>query len=338
MTTAFFTEAALDGHTWHGHVEHAGRLQAVRQLYEESGVLADLQAVTATPATPEQLARVHHQPYLDVLEKTSHLKHPAQLDADTYILPASFALAKLAAGGVIRVVEAVLTGQAQNGIAAVRPPGHHATPERGMGFCLLNNIAIAARHAYTTYDLQRVAIVDFDVHHGNGTQDAFYVDPKVLFISSHQSPLYPGTGMLEEAGAGTIINAPLPAGTGDQGFRTLYEEALFPALKRYQPQLILVSAGFDAHWDDPLASLQLSLSGFNFLTRRLIETAGELCNGRIVFVMEGGYNLTVLSHGWLNIAYALLGRDEMRDPLGMSKVDRPLSTPLLQRIRELHGL
>lgn len=342
MTTVFFTDSRFAAHTQPGHPEHAGRLEAVYQLLEQTSVLEDLQRIEAQPASDAQLLAVHTQPYLDLLAKTAQLPHAAMLGLDTYIVPQSYELARLAVGGVIAIVEAVVRGTADNGMACVRPPGHHATPTMGMGFCLLSNIAIAARHALAVGGLERIAIVDFDVHHGNGTQDALYDEPKVLFISSHQSPLYPGTGAMTEigsgAGRGFTANIPLPPFTGDSGIQQVYDEFVAAMLTRYQPQLILVSAGFDAHWRDPLAQLQLSLEGYAHLTRGLMRAAHNLCGGKIVFVMEGGYDLTALSHGWLNIAYALLERDEISDPLGSAAEERPLPDGFLDRLREIHGL
>lgn len=342
MTTAFFTDEQFSVHTLQGHPEHAGRLEAVIRLYREKGIWEQVYRVAASPATDEQLLRVHTAHHLDVLKSVSRLDHPAMLEMDTYVVPASYELARMAAGGVIAVVDAVLRGEADNGIAAVRPPGHHATPARAMGFCLLSNVAIAARHARAVHHLERVAIVDFDVHHGNGTQDALYNDPNILFMSSHQSPLYPGTGAIHEigsgAGKGFTANAPLAPGVGDEGIQELYEKFLWPLMRRFQPQLILVSAGFDAHWRDPLANLMFTLTGFDHITRELLHMAQEFCNGKIVFVMEGGYDLEVLSHGWLNIAHALLGSSEVSDPVGVYRQSRGLPPGLLQRLLEIHEL
>jgi acetoin utilization deacetylase AcuC-like enzyme len=211
-----------------------------------------------------------------------------------------------------------------------------------MGFCLLNNIAIAARHAQRAHGIAQVLIVDFDVHHGNGTQDALYDDPSIMFISTHQSPLYPGTGMIGEtgygAGTGYTLNIPLPPGVGDSGYTTVFDHIVLPAARCFDPQLILVSAGFDAHWADPLANMRLSLAGFSALTRSLITLAQELCAGRIVFVLEGGYNLQVLSHGWANIARALLGQPDGDDPIGAASGHEPALTALLDRVRHVHKL
>lgn len=341
MTTAFFTEPRFQLHTQAGHPEHAGRLTAVVDLLEQYQLLDDLHQIEAQPATDEQILAVHKQNYLDFLASTALLDGGTFLGMDTYIMPESYELARLAAGGVCAIVDAILHGEANNGIAAVRPPGHHATPSQGMGFCLFSNIAIAAKHARQRFGLQRIAIVDFDVHHGNGTQDALY-DDDILFISSHQSPLYPGTGRINETGKrtgqGYTVNIPLPAGTGDDAFEALYTGFVSDVLRRDQPQLLLISAGFDAHFVDPLANLHLSLSGFHQISRHLMTLADELCGGKIAFVMEGGYDLTALSHGWLNIAYGLLGQDHFQDPIGHAPRQKPLDTQLVEQLREIHDL
>ena len=342
MTTAFFTDKRFAAHTYAGHPEHAGRLEAVIQRLQTGGVWDALHHISAEPANDEQLLAVHTRRYLDELAATAKIPGGTHLGVDTYIVPESYELARLAAGGVISVVDAVMKGEADNGIAAVRPPGHHATPTTGMGFCLLSNIAIAARHALNAHHLERVAIVDFDVHHGNGTQGALYNSKNVLFVSSHQSPLYPGTGGMDETGSGEgkgfTVNIPLPPGTGDPGIMRVYEEIVIPILQRYDPQLVLVSAGFDAHWVDPLAQLELSSHGFDYITRILIKFARSACEGRIIFVMEGGYDLNALSFGWLNIASALLDRDSIPDPYGAAKNARMLPDSLLKNLKSVHSL
>lgn len=264
------------------------------------------------------------------------------LDPDTYALPETGEIARLSAGGVVLAVDAVLSGQVHNAMACVRPPGHHALVERGMGFCILGNVPIAIKHAQKKFGVERVLVVDFDVHHGNGTQDMFYSDPSVLFVSTHQYPFYPGTGRAEETGAGqgrgTTLNIPLPPGVGDEGFAQIYEQLVWPAARQFRPELIIVSAGFDAHWRDPLAQLRLSLTGYAHITRELIRMATELCSGKIVFAMEGGYDLEALSHGWRNIAHALLGESEVSDPLGVRQGDEPNLQPLIDYLRHLHTL
>ena len=216
------------------------------------------------------------------------------LDPDTVLSPGSAEAALRAAGAAIAAVDAVLGGDAQRAFCAVRPPGHHATRNTPMGFCLFNSIAAAALHALDAYGLERVAIVDFDVHHGNGTQAIFEADPRVLFVSSHQVPLYPDSGYADETGVGNIINAPLPPGAGGDAFRAAWSNMLLPALDRFRPQLLLVSAGFDAHRRDPLAQLELEADDYAWLTRELVAIADRHANGRIVSLLEGGYDLQAL--------------------------------------------
>lgn len=219
----------------------------------------------------------------------------AALDADTIVSPGSGQAALRAVGAVTSAVDAVLRGEAQNAFCAIRPPGHHAEPDQAMGFCLFNSIAIAACHAQAAHGITRVAIVDFDVHHGNGTQAAAQTDPNLFFASSHQYPLYPGTGAAEETGVGNIVNVPLPAGSEGQTFRRAFETRILPALDAFAPELLLVSAGFDAHRADPLAGLELEEDDFGWVTARLTEAAGRHAQGRLVSVLEGGYDLKALA-------------------------------------------
>jgi acetoin utilization deacetylase AcuC-like enzyme len=237
---------------------------------------------------------------------------------------------------------AVIDGRVNNAFALVRPPGHHAMPGHGMGFCLFGNVAVAAQAARQDRGLERVLIVDFDVHHGNGTQAMFEEDPAVCFISTHQYPYYPGTGAAREvgrgAGQGTVVNIPLSPGAGDRVFQQVYQQVVIPVARRFAPDLVLVSAGFDAHWDDPLAGLGLSLGGYAWITRTLVELAAELCGGRIVFTLEGGYHLEVLSHAVLNSFHALLGEAVVEDPLGPSHGSEPDVAEYIVALRRLHGL
>ena len=251
------------------------------------------------PTSRTELNAAHQPGYIHGL-KQAMSRAPGYVDsAPTYIVPESFEVARLAAGGAIRAVEAVLSGEAISAFALVRPPGHHAVADQPMGFCLFNNVAVAARHARLQPGIERVLIVDFDVHHGNGTQDIFYDDPSVLFISSHQEGIYPGTGALDETGAGAgqgfNINLPLPDGAGDDAFERLTAEIIAPAAARFRPNLMLVSAGFDAHWLDPLAGLQLTLNGYARLARSLAQIAQESCGGRLALTLEGGYHLRALA-------------------------------------------
>jgi acetoin utilization deacetylase AcuC-like enzyme len=342
MITAFVTDARFAAHTMDGHPEYAARLTMIQATLEQQGVLDRLAQVEAEPVPEAFLHTVHTGDYLRLLEKTSRMASAAMLGLDTYVTPQSYEIARLAVGGVLNVVDAVMSGDADNGLAAIRPPGHHATPSRGMGFCLLNNIALAARHAQQAYPIERVLIVDYDVHHGNGTQEIFYDDPTVLYISTHQSPLYPGTGPIHEvgegAGHGFTINAALPPGVGDLGYARVFDQIVIPAARRYQPELILVSGGYDAHWADPLANMMLSLAGYTHMDRALLALAGELCDGRIVFVLEGGYNLQVLGNAWANVARVLLGDDAIEDVVGPAERTEPSIELTLDRLKQIHNL
>jgi acetoin utilization deacetylase AcuC-like enzyme len=248
----------------------------------------------------------------------------------------------VAAGGLVDAVEAVLNGRMDNAFAMVRPPGHHALTSRGMGFCLFNNVAVAARYALEEKGLERILIVDFDVHHGNGTQDSFYEESSVLYFSTHQYPYYPGTGHWREIGKGEgqgyTANVPLPGGVGDEGFQLIFDELLYPLAERYQPQLILVSAGYDSHWDDPLAMMGLTITGYANLARTLKAMADDFCGGKIAFTLEGGYHLEVLSHSILNALKVLLGDEDIVDPLGPSPRPERSIDDLLVQLKGLHRL
>jgi acetoin utilization deacetylase AcuC-like enzyme len=343
MKTALYTDLHSETHSLPGHPEHAGRLQAVVDRLQETGLIDKMAHVEGNKATRDDLLRVHTHDYLDLLDSTRNLDTVRMLGPDTYIFPESYDIARVTVGGLMAVVDAVLGGEADNGLMAARPPGHHATPSRGMGFCLLNNIALGASYAQAAYeDIQKIAIADFDVHHGNGTQDIFYEDPSVLFISSHQSPLYPGTGSFKESGRaegrGYTLNLPVMPNTGDTGLTEIYQDVVCPALEIYQPDMIFVSAGFDAHWRDPLAQLQLSVTGLTGLGQMLFEAAEELCDGRIIFVMEGGYDLEVLAHSVENLVHILLQDGTVADPIGPASREKPLSDNVVSRFKEMHPL
>ena len=292
------------------------------------------------PATIEQVIRVHGPEYVDALQAVM-AKAPGFLDPDTYITPQSFASSLAATGGLLALVDSMLDGQAESGFALVRPPGHHATPERAMGFCLLNNVAIAARHVQDR-GAGRVLIVDFDVHHGNGTQDAFYDDPSIFFISTHQRGIYPGTGALSETGrspgCGTTMNVPLVAGAGDRAFARVMDELIAPAAGRFQPDFVLVSAGFDAHWTDPLASLQLSATGYFMLASGLAALSRRHCPGKLAFSLEGGYNPESLVECVAAVFYALAGQETAPDSIGPAPRPEPDISTLIRELRSVHQL
>ncbi|MFN3919126.1 MAG: histone deacetylase family protein [Methylohalobius sp.] len=290
MTTRVYTHpACLDHDTGSGHPECRARLEVILKTLA-SARFATLEWHTAPAAGLKQLALVHTQGHIEAVKAAIPERGYAFIDPDTVVSPGSFEAALRAAGAVCAAVEAVMRGEADNAFCAIRPPGHHAEPNRAMGFCLFNNVAIAARHALEQLKLARVAIVDFDVHHGNGTQAAFESDPRVLYASTHQSPLYPGTGQAEETGCGNLINVPLPPGTASASFRAAVSERILPAIAGFQPKLLLVSAGFDAHAKDPLASLLLQEDDFAWISARLLEFGVPLVSS-----LEGGYHLTALA-------------------------------------------
>jgi len=274
------------------HPESPERLRAVLAAIEAAGLASRLRIERAPEATREQLLRVHHPDQVDLIFDAAPEASYAYLDPDTSMNPKSLSAALHAAGAVVRGTDLVMSGEVKSAFCAVRPPGHHATPERPMGFCLFNNVAIGAAHALEAHGLERVAVLDFDVHHGNGTEDAFHEDPRVMLCSTFQHPYYPHCGA--DSGNDHIINVPLPAMTGGQGFREAVEEVWIPALDRFKPQLVFVSAGFDAHREDPLAYLNLEDEDYRWVTEKLVEVAKRYAKGRVVSTLEGGYNTVAL--------------------------------------------
>jgi acetoin utilization deacetylase AcuC-like enzyme len=324
------------------HVENAVRLEAIIAHLEKTGLKEQLTLIKPRPATIEEVALVHQREYIKGIEEMAQ-RGGGWLDPDTVMSAGSYEAALYAAGGVIRAVAAVQNGEVASAFALVRPPGHHATSRQAKGFCLFNNIAIATEYALAEYKLERILIIDFDVHHGNGTQEAFYHNPRVMYISAHQSPFYPGTGGFEETGGGaakgTTINIPLPAGGGDGEYLAVFEQIIVPAARRFKPQLIMVSAGYDNHWADPLAMMQVSVSGFGQMVGIIKGLADELCGGRLVFTLEGGYNLEALAASVKATFDVLLG-NSTSDPLGQPphsfgvvNIDR-----LIEVVREIHKL
>jgi acetoin utilization deacetylase AcuC-like enzyme len=277
-----------------GHAESPARLRAVLKALDQDR-FAVIDCVEAPRATREQLLRVHTAEHVDRILSITPADETVRLDEDTLMSPASAEAGLRAAGALVAAVDAVMKGSAHRAFCAVRPPGHHATSDTAMGFCLFNNVAVAAAHALAAHGLKRVAIADFDVHHGNGTQDIFQREPRVLFLSSHQSPLYPGTGSAEEKGVGNIVNAPLSPGDGSYEFRQWWDGDLLPRLHAFKPQLLLISAGFDAHRNDPLADIRLQTEDYAWITERLMDVARTHADGRVVSTLEGGYDLTALA-------------------------------------------
>lgn len=297
MTTALITHpACLDHDMGPHHPERPDRLRAVLDALG-APVFAALARADAPEATIAQLSRPHPRAYVEaILAIRPDLGEMVQLDGDTAMGAGSAEAALRAAGGACAGVDAVMEGRANHVFVAVRPPGHHAEPERPMGFCLFNNAAVAALHARAHWGIQRVAVVDFDVHHGNGTQAMFWNDPDLFYASSHQSPCYPGTGDAAEHGAAdNVVNVPLSPRSGSAAFRAAWSDTILPALDRFAPGLLIVSAGFDAHREDPLAQLRLETEDFAWLTAELVALADRHCAGRVVSVLEGGYDLDALA-------------------------------------------
>ena len=293
MKTALITHADCLTHvTPPGHPEQVARLQHILHALEP----LDLNRVTAPLAADDDLVRVHPQSYIDMLRDALPTDGFKQLDGDTHMSPGSLDAAYRAAGGVIRAVDMVIRGDAPNAFVAVRPPGHHAETETPMGFCLFGNVALGAKHALDFHGLSRVAVVDFDVHHGNGTQDLLWDERRALTITSQQMPLWPGTGRRDETGAyDNVINIPLPQHSDGAHMRQVYQAEVFPKLRDFKPEIILISAGFDAHRDDPLAELNWDTDDFAWLAQEICAIAATICQGRVVSVLEGGYDLAALA-------------------------------------------
>ncbi len=341
MSTAIAINPRHAAHDEPRHVEQASRLRAIIAALDSSGLRPSLVELPVRAATDVQLRAVHRERMVELVRWSAN-RASSWIDHDTYTTPATWDAATMAAGTAITVVDAVVGGSVRNAFALVRPPGHHATPGASMGFCLFNNIAVAARHALDGLGVGRVAIVDYDVHHGNGTQDIFFADDRVLFCSTHASPLYPGTGAEREIGTGpghgTTLNLPLPHGVGDAGFARVFDELIVPAIRRYRPDLILVSAGYDGHWADPLGPLTLSVAGYTALTARLVALAEDVCNGRIALVLEGGYNLKALAACVMASLHVLCRREPGPDPFGPSGEPEPDVSALIARLQHGHPL
>ncbi|QDY70034.1 histone deacetylase family protein [Qingshengfaniella alkalisoli] len=311
MTTALYSHPdCLTHETPSGHPEQVARLQVVLDRLE--GPPFDrLTRLEAPVAAEDALLRCHLQSYLDLISASIPASGSMALDGDTHVSAGSLAAARRAAGACVAAVDLVLRDGADNAFAAVRPPGHHAERETAMGFCLFGSLAIAAKHALDHHGLDRVAIVDFDVHHGNGTQDLLWEDDRILFVSMHQSPLYPGTGTRDETGAyGQIINLPMAPGTAGDGFMAVFEDYVAPAVDAFEPEFLLVSAGFDAHRADPLAQMDLETDDFVQITERLCDLADAHCGGRLVSTLEGGYDLDALADSVAAHVAVLIARGE----------------------------
>ncbi len=310
MTTLLLTHpAALDHDTPPGHPERADRIRVIASVLEDEkfSMLAREQAPVADIDT---IALAHHRGYVEALLEASPESGLVQIDSDTILSPGTMEAALRGAGGAVQAVDEVMSGKVRNAFSAMRPPGHHAERRVAMGFCFFNHAAVAARWARHHHGAERIAIVDWDVHHGNGTQDIFWDDPNVLYASTHEMPLYPGTGAASDRGEhGNIVNAPLSPGDGGDTFREALDSLILPRIDAFDPDLIIISAGFDAHWRDPLGSVNLTEADFAHATRVLMRLAEKRCGGRVVSILEGGYDLVGLSKSVAAHVEALMGAD-----------------------------
>jgi acetoin utilization deacetylase AcuC-like enzyme len=335
-------------HKTGAHPESEHRLEAVISDLDWKGIRSQLKRIPARAATLEELTAVHQAEYIKRIEDYCKAGG-GWWDADTRLSEMSYQAALYAAGGSIAAVEAVMKGEVPCAYALIRPPGHHATAGNAMGFCIFNNVAVAAKYALNKFGLGRILILDFDVHHGNGTQEAFAHNPYVLYISTHQYPLFPGTGHLEEVDPnpnkvngnhGTAINIPLPAGCRDREYKQVFEEIIIPSCRRFKPELIMVSSGYDGHWADEQSNMRMTLDGYYYIARTIKQLADELCGGKCVYCLEGGYNLEVLKCAINYTFYLWLGENYNDDPIGPPPHDiEPHGVDeLIAEVKRRHGL
>lgn len=329
-------------HNTGDHPENASRLVSIMSHLKETSIEEAITSLQPHIALKKELEMVHSKRYIAKLINIVE-SGGGWLDPDTFVCSKSYEAALYAVGGLLTALKAVWNNEVNSAFALVRPPGHHAVKDHAMGFCLFNNIAIAAKFALASLDVERVLLVDFDVHHGNGTQDTFYNDPRVLYFSTHQYPFFPGSGSADEIGEGDgrgfTVNFPMRAGWGDQEYFRIYSEILIPIARRFQPQVILVSAGFDAHWADGLAMMQASISGFAHIVTILKDLAIELCDGRLIFTLEGGYNLQVIAFSVESTFNILLGNHKVNDPLGKAPSENhDKFEECLLMVKKLHHL
>jgi acetoin utilization deacetylase AcuC-like enzyme len=322
-----------------GHPERPERISAVGAALDARG--SELGRFAPRAATPDEILRVHSREHLEQVAEASQ-RAPALLDADTYVSARSFEVALLAAGGTTELALRVARGELDSGLAAVRPPGHHAESDRAMGFCLFNNVAIAARALQEQESIDRIMIFDWDVHHGNGTQHFFESDPSVLYASTHQFPFYPGTGAVGEIGIGrgegSTFNVPLPAGCGDHEYIGVMERLVAAATQSFRPEMILISCGFDAHRDDPLAAMNVTREGFRDMAAIMRALADDLCGGRIVFVLEGGYAVSGLEDGVNAVLDVMLGEDPPKLPKSEPVLSGTVLDAVVEQVASTHSL
>ena len=338
-STGFVYHPDYERHDTGFHPESANRLLSIMRKLEQQDLLARLEHLLPERAPVETIRYVHTREYVQKIAEMSELGG-GMLDPDTPVCAATYDIALLAVGGLIRAVDSVMANDnaPKQVFALVRPPGHHANASRGRGFCIFNNVAIAAEYLKRAYRLKRILIVDWDVHHGNGTQEIFYEDPAVLYLSTHQYPHYPGTGWITEVGAGDgkgfTVNIPLPIGSGDADYLFALNSILVPIAREFQPECVLISSGFDAHWNDPLASMKVSTNGFGAFTDLVLAIANEQCEGRVVLTLEGGYHHDALGDSVVAVFHSLLaGAGALPESGALSP-----SAKVLQRIEDLKGV
>lgn len=329
-----YTYVPSPTHVYPDHPERPARLDILQPRLKSF----DAELIDARPATREEIAYVHRPKLISALEEICREQAPAVIDyAPTYVTPSSFEDALLAAGGVISCTRSVVDGDAKNAFAIIRPPGHHAEPDRAMGFCIFNNVAIGARYAIEQ-GMERVMVLDYDAHHGNGTQAAFLNEERIAFLSTHQWGIYPGTGWINDAphAKKRVVNVPLPAYAGDQVYEQIADRIFLPFVQSFKPQMILISVGFDAHWSDPLTTLGLSTAGYLTLAKKVNALAQEYCDGRIVFVLEGGYDPVNVANGAETVFIAATGKGTSgaKDPNPYSEPD---CESRIEEVRKWHG-
>ncbi len=331
-TALFYDPIFLEHDTGFGHPERAERLTAILAALREHGLADMLDMRSPTPAAVSDIELVHPRGYIEGVKRMAE-SGGGYLDMDTSLSPLTYEAALKAAGAALQAVDGVFSGDFDNAFCLVRPPGHHAEPSRGMGFCIFNNIAIACRYAMRDYDVERIMVLDWDAHHGNGVQDTFYEDPRLLYVSFHQYPHYPGSGGSSEVGRGEgtgyTVNFPFPAGTGEEVFLAAMDKVVLPIAREYKPQLIGIAAGFDAHYADPLCSLRLSALSYFKISELLQELADEYAGGKVLATLEGGYGLSGISAAVSNTLCSFLGRDAVADDsadgTGESRLERGMA-------------
>ncbi len=340
-TTAFVYDPLFLDHDFPDHPENSGRLISIIKELEKHALLDAMTRLPVREASVDELQLCHSTSHISVVKgETGTLN--GFIGPDAYVNPSSWKCAINASGSLIELSAKVATGEFNNGFAFIRPPGHHALKNMAMGFCLFNNVAIAAEALIENQLAKKVAIVDFDVHHGNGTQAMTQDNPNIMFVSSHQFPFYPGTGAVNEIGEGegkgSVVNIPLPYHAGNNAAQQVYSEIAFPAIQKFNPDFILVSAGYDAHWKDPLAQLLFNSSTYSWLSKQLVSLANDVCNGKIVFTLEGGYDYGAMSESVANSCIALLATDDFIDTIGDAPYPETDLGNLIDDLKKIHGV